>query len=204
MYNFNKEITKIAQKHNPVITYLSNGSLQIQIGSPKTCIISGLHGDERSGPLSLLEFLKQDNLQDLIIFPLVNDIGWSNNQRDWNHINLNRSFGLETAPDFIKEICKIQPKYIIDLHEDSETDYPFIFQYIQDSPDLLEPLIHKFDLEMEIWSDGEIWPGSTDTYFRSKGIYCVTLEVPPTIWSLEKRTIFQVEVLNFCINNLFK
>lgn len=208
MYNFfekfNQNIFNVAQKHNPIIKYLSNEALCLQIGKPDICLISGLHGDEKSGPLAILEFLKKDNLNNLIIFPLVNDVGWNTNKRNWNDINLNRCFGKDYAPPFIKEICKIKPKHIIDLHEDSETDYPFVFQYINNSPDLLEPLIYKFNLEMEIYEDGSIWDGSTETFFMlEKGINCITLEVPPTIWSIEKRILFQVEELDFCITNIF-
>ena len=147
--------------------------------------------------------MKKENLKDLLIFPLINDMGWNTNCREWNNLDLNRCFGNINAPEFIKQICKTQPKYLIDLHEDSETDYPYVFQYINDTPSHIENLIYRFDLEMEIWKDDPMWIGSSEYFFRNNGLeFGITLEVPP-IWSLEKRSIFQVMILDYCIKNIF-
>lgn len=95
-------------------------------GSPKTFILSGIHGDERSGQLIIKELLA--NLPDfkgtLTVLPVANPLAYAMSQRDepLSGQDLNRSFTgkndgrpLFKLANAIAELAK-EHDYIIDLH----------------------------------------------------------------------------------------
>jgi len=89
-----------ARRHGCQGIQLPNGGYTFTYGhpdAPRLSLMSGLHGDERSGPLALLHWFEncepgtliRDELS-LWITPLVNNVGWDMNCRTWNYVDLNR------------------------------------------------------------------------------------------------------------------
>jgi hypothetical protein len=103
-----------------------SGFYTIDSGVPGPCIgiIAGVHGNERSGPIELLELLKLGKLKKikkgkLKIVPCANVIGFERNLRwrDWLFSDLNRIFDSEDSQvlkiiDYLSE-CDV----VIDFHE---------------------------------------------------------------------------------------
>lgn len=61
------------------------------------CFSAGIHGDETSGPLAILEFLRgfkkgQYAETKIILLPVCNPWGYDHNRRTNGHLNLNRHF----------------------------------------------------------------------------------------------------------------
>jgi hypothetical protein len=181
---------------------LSNGGCIAQFGTGfRFAIMSGLHGDEPSGPLAILEWL--ENLPEnysfnnhLWIAPLVNDDGWNTNKREWHNQDLNRSFN-ETAPDFLKTIMislKVaQPNAFLDLHEDSSLDFPYIYHFTGDKHPLTLKLASHLGVQLQTWSDFADWETASEIYIRRLGCdRCFTVEVPPK-WPLQKRVELHIK-----------
>jgi hypothetical protein len=211
---FHCRVEAAARIHDGEVHHLSNGATQIQLGDvnlPTICFLSGLHGDERSGPIALLNILERKTLalpkaHGLIIFPLINDIGWDTNRREWNEIDLNRSFGLPHAPKFLMQIAdefvRLRPSGIIDLHEDSTVEYSYIYRYIKEDP----TFVHSLQAELEAtdcpWDDDPSWEGASECHARAHGARLgATLEAPP-IWPIEKRVQWHTRGLDFAIAHL--
>ncbi len=200
-----------ALRQRATLTYLSNGGYIAQFGTgPSFAIMSGLHGDEVSGPLAILEWL--ENLSDnykppskLWIAPLINDDGWNKKQREWHNIDLNRSFN-ENAPNFLKEIMtslKItKPYFFLDLHEDSDLNFSYIYQFINDKHSWTQQLASSLDIQIETWSDFASWETASEIYIRRLGCdYCFTLEASPAL-TLQNRIKLHINSIVWLENNI--
>jgi len=91
-------------------------------GSPKTLLMSGLHGNEKTGQLVIAELLKQPlNFQGtLTILPVANPTGFAKDIREEavSGLDLNRQFFVNDATDNVRAISELAKKhdYVIDLH----------------------------------------------------------------------------------------
>ncbi len=100
------QITEICRKNNHHLINIgminNHPLLMIVAGNVKSknviCFSAGIHGNEISGPLAVLDFLNQyrasKNDPKIIIFPVANPVGFNDNTyfvRDGQ--NLNRNFG---------------------------------------------------------------------------------------------------------------
>ncbi len=194
---------------------LTNGGAIYSVGGPgpRLALLSGLHGDERSGPLALLEWIEQGELGAFLpprlalwIAPLLNDAGWDTNERAWKGIDLNRSFTESAAPAFVRivmdDLRRRPPALFMDLHEDSEVTYPFVFRYTRDDNDLSRQLQGVLKAEDEPWSDSEMWEGASEVYVRHIGCAnSVTIEAPPS-WELSDRIAWNLRAVTWCIDRL--
>jgi len=202
---------RAAIRHKAHLTPLSNGGCIARFGiGPCFAIMSGLHGDEGSGPLSILEWLEALPVETPLrhqfwIAPLVNDDGWDQGKREWQNLDLNRSFN-GAAPDFLATIMMdleiARPDLFLDLHEDSYYEGPYLFQFTGDTHPLVTQLASNLDFETEPWSDLAAWETASETYVRRLGCdYTVTIEVPP-VWPLEKRIQKNIQVITWLQENV--
>ncbi len=196
---------------------LAHGGAIAQINDRGPClaIISGLHGDERSGPLALLEWAsrKDEPLcpadRQVWLLPLLNDLGWDRNERMWQEVDLNRAFlpGEEKTPPFVREVmyewARNPPDLFLDIHEDaSRPDEPYLFWYKQETHDLALQMAEYLQAKSEPWDDFEYWRGSDEVYLRTLGCQrCITIE-SPTGWSMQERIKWNLAAVEWCIEHL--
>jgi hypothetical protein len=150
--------------------------------------LSGLHGDERSGPIFLTELLESWTMQpqsiprvDLLMVPLANDQGWESRLRAWRGIDLNRDFkaGTTSPVGALMEVYRSSPISLHwDIHEDDEKpSLSYLYHYSLDEHDMVPRLASHLDCPMESWSD---WDTSSECYVRSLGVKrALTSEVAP-------------------------
>ncbi|WP_299492055.1 M14 family zinc carboxypeptidase [uncultured Shewanella sp.] len=98
----------------------------------KVMITAGQHGDEPSGTLAILSFLRElsnnkytsmlDNI-DIVIIPLVNPDGWDKEMRaNGKGININADYVLLKTPEARMVVSMINtesPNMMLDIHESS-------------------------------------------------------------------------------------
>lgn len=159
--------------------------------------MSGLHGDEKSGPLAILRWLEESSQAELVpngyqlwVAPLVNDQGWDRGEREWNGQDLNRVFG-SNAPSFLSSLMNSLeselPCVFLDLHEDSDRPELYIYHYLGDQHGVDVQLAGVLGAKLVDWSDLHPWEGSGEVFLRRRGCSrCITVEIPPT-WSLDVR-----------------
>lgn len=202
-----------AAKYKATLTTLEHGGSIATLGSGiRVALMSGLHGDEQSGPLAILEWLEQTNEKKLIpegyqlwIAPLVNDLGWDHQSREWNSFDLNRLFNA-SAPPFLKSIMSSLssplPCLFLDLHEDSDYRDLYIYRYINDPPGAEIELAQALGARLETWSDFGPWQGSCEVFLRQQGCnQCITVEIPP-VWSMADRVRCARQAIQWMNNNL--
>lgn len=211
--NYYARFNATALKHGMTILQLSHGGCIATLGeAPYFALMSGLHGDERSGPLAILEWLENTPPQYLIsshhglwIAPLINDNGWNKNSRLWNDIDLNRCFTNE-APAFLNIIMQNltdhPPTLFLDLHEDSACDQAYVFQCREDTHELASALAMELNADIELWSHDDEWVGASETFVRHLGVNkSITIEAPP-IWSIEDRIAWQKRAILWCCSHM--
>lgn len=93
-------------------------------GRPITFITSGQHGDERAGPIALLEMLRDEEFPvefDIRICPIVNPAAWDLGTRESSGLNSNRVWTARQAPAGIMSLMlsveSRLPDLFLDLHE---------------------------------------------------------------------------------------
>lgn len=196
---------------------LAHGGLIAQINKSGPClaVISGLHGDERSGPLALLEWacrqdgrLYPDNRR-LWLLPLLNDRGWDNKERKWQEVDLNRAFlsGEEGTPLFVKQVmeewARRPPDMFLDIHEDATRPAePYLFWYKEETHDLALRLAEHLQAKSEPWEDFEYWRGTDEVYLRTLGCrHCITIESPAG-WPMHERIKWNLAAVEWCLGHL--
>lgn len=181
----NNGTTKILNNNARVAFFNKNGSDRI-------VIMSGVHSDERGGPIALLKFLENNKItikEDLVIVPLLNDEGWNKNKREHGEIDLNRNFN-KNGPKFIGELMEIFGKkpidVFIDLHEDIDEN-GFVYKLRNDKSQLADNIAKIINCKIEYEDDHEMWGDTTEKFIRSLGCkHTVTTEAPGKITPEEK------------------
>jgi predicted deacylase len=227
MYQIDPELTfheyyrlfRTGLQHNPCagLRQLAHGGLIAQINDHGPClaVISGLHGDERSGPLALLEWTcRQDGPlcpsdRRVWLLPLLNDLGWDNKERKWQEVDLNRAFlpGEEAIPLFVQEVmeewAKRPPEMFLDIHEDAtRPNEPYLFWYKEETHDLALRLAEHLQAKSEPWDDFDYWRGSDEVYLRTLGCHhCITIESPKG-WPMQERIRWNLAAVEWCIEQL--
>jgi predicted deacylase len=214
--DYQARFEKAAKKNGGDVRRLANGACLARFGAAESAplaFMSGVHGDERSGPLALLRWLEgalPGGLcppdQGLWVAPLLNDAGWDAQTREWNGLNLNAAFLPGIAPPFLDEVmadlAAHRPRLFLDFHEDSEKPFPYVYRYTEDRHDLAQQLQHVLGIQEVTWSpaDQQRWKGSSETYVRGLGCdHCATLELPP-VWPIEKRIGCYVRTIRWCVH----
>ena len=194
---------------------LANGGCLTTFGhaeAPRLALLSGVHGDERSGPLALLSWLTGASPGGVVpsglglwVVPLLNDDGWDKNTREWKGVNLNAAFVPDTRIPFVAEVmgdlAAHVPHVFLDLHEDSEKPYPYVYRYTEDRQDFIVRLRDALGAQETLWSSADLerWKGSSEIYVRSLGCErSVTVEAPP-VWPLEARIEWNLRAVRWCV-----
>jgi len=203
---FNKAVMKEAERLNLGVEVLANKSLHLShhTGKPSVCILAGLHGNEKTGPHSILRWLRGLGKVsfDCSIFPLVNDLGWDSNSREWKKFDLNRSFNQKTGPLFMRQIIKIlkasPPAVFLDFHDDGATKAGYVFKYVRGAS--VDEYVEKtLKLKCVPWDDAAVWKYCSEVFVRRLGCSsCATFEAA-TKWEFDKRTALNVRVIEKAI-----
>lgn len=95
-------------------------------------VISGIHGEERSGPISLFNWAKKIADRKIkgkvVVVPLMNPTAWNMRRRAVGNKNLNFVWNEKRAPKFpqVKKVMRLLEKekavIFLDLHEDSSAE----------------------------------------------------------------------------------
>ena len=209
---FNTRFKKAALERGAKVRTLANGCC-VAVFRPRKkfrlAVMAGLHGDERSGPMALLDWIENAEIKSdhgLWIAPLINDFGWDNQRRRWHMIDLNRHFEKESAPKFINQtmrsIKKFDPTVFLDLHEDV-TSYPYIFKREDDGEDsFLSQLQTKLKVEYEPWKYFSEWNGSSENYARLLGCKVATTIEAPNRWPLDRRIDYHISAVKWCYRQI--
>jgi predicted deacylase len=215
---YQEQFAAAVVRRGGVIHRLANGGCLAAFGrpeGPRLAVLSGVHGDERSGPLALLSFVTEAPLEDfspdgpaLWMVPLLNDDGWDNNTREWKGVNLNAAFVSDSPVPFVAEVMRDLearvPRVFLDLHEDSEKPFPYVYRFTEDRQDFSLRLRHALGAEEALWSlaDAERWKGSTEIFARKLGCErSATIEAPPA-WPMQARIAWNLRAVRQCVAEL--
>lgn len=130
---------------------LSNGAIIYAHGKANRFFMAGVHGEERA-PVMALNTLLRDNLEDVWILPCLNKKGFEEFNRFHGKYNLNSQFKSDTELPFIKELMYIiqneSPKLFVDMHEDVDSHYDYIWTSFNNSKynDEVEDFCKKEDV----------------------------------------------------------
>jgi len=111
-------------------------------GAPRIYLSAGIHGDEISGPLALLEMLRQPEFFaqfDTTIFPILNPDGLAKNLRgNAEGIDLNRDYRTPKSTEIASHIEALQTlgrfNASMMLHEDFEGIGAYLFELNDELP----------------------------------------------------------------------
>ena len=114
-------------------------------GAPSVYLSAGIHGDEVSGPLALLEILRQPDFLagfDVAMFPILNPNGLARNIRgNVDGIDLNRDYRNSKSDEIVSHILALETlgrfHAAMMLHEDFEG----IGAYLYELNDELSPTL---------------------------------------------------------------
>jgi|GEM_PF-1279349 len=131
---FTARLGRAAAKHGLRMHGLSNGAIILttheSVSGPKVALLSGLHGEERAGPIALLTWLERTRTLPkdvrLWICPLLSRRTWDSRERAPGGTNLNRVWNADEAPpivaDAMASLRAFKPDVFIDLHEEQTID----------------------------------------------------------------------------------
>ena len=146
-----------------------------KINTKKILIVSGFHGDENSGPWSIIKYLKHNNNSGASFLPMVNPTGFKQFNRhsryghDPNIMNSNSIIYNNLGPlmGFSANGCLI-------LHEDSSTQRENMgyLYHGNSSPNLIDSMINNLKEYYELFDNDNIHNGIghiplTDNTFES-------------------------------------
>lgn len=127
---FTARLGRAAAKHGLRMHGLSNGAIILttheSTSGPKVALLSGLHGEERAGPIALLTWLERTRTLPkdvrLWICPLLSRRTWDSRERAPGGTNLNRVWNDDAAPpivaDAMASLRAFKPDVFLDLHEE--------------------------------------------------------------------------------------
>jgi hypothetical protein len=207
-----------AKKHRFKVKRLSDGRSAYQLGKGpvKLSIISGIHGEERAGPVSLLAWLELTKKGCLIpghvtllICPLVGHEAWNHRRRhEKGKMNLNSVWERERAPEYIHELKKVLARFkstvFLDIHEDSmiKDNEPYIFRHQKIRGKILE-LQGALGVSSRkgLWKSPK-YKGASETFVFDAGCKeTSTLETPQTK-PLRSRVGFDLAAIKWVLENV--
>lgn len=149
---FARDIEELARMDSWTIRYLSStaGSVRPWLqriapggrGAPHVYLSAGIHGDEVSGPLALLEMLRRPNFFaafDTVIFPMLNPDGLARGVRgNADDIDLNRDYRNPKSAEVVSHIEALKTLGRFDaammLHEDFEGVGAYLYELNDELP----------------------------------------------------------------------
>jgi hypothetical protein len=211
--NYMKRFIVAAEKHNFSCVELGSNRKVFYLGSGAMhlAIISGIHGEERAGPIALLKFLERTKVGSLIpnnisllISPLLGFDAWDKKSRENEKLNLNESWSKKAAPDYIHklkiELENFKPDLFFDFHEDStiEDEEPYLFRR-KSNKNIIFELQNAMDIcrKKGIWRKSVEYPGSSESFAHSIGCPETTTVETPQTQPLRNRVGFNLAVLDW-------
>jgi hypothetical protein len=205
-----------AEKHN--FTFIDLGSSRkafvLGTGSIHLAMISGIHGEERAGPIALLKFLERtkkgrlipDNIS-LFISPILGSEGWDKRDRINDNVNLNDVWSWKSAPNYIhnvkEELKNFKPDLFFDFHEDTsiEDNEPYLWRK-RSNRDFI------FELQKAVgvcrrkgnWRYIKDFNGCSENFIHSIGCRETTTIETPQSASLRSRVGFNLAVLKYTLD----
>ncbi len=206
--SYNTRLDRAVIKNGGEIVILSNKARVIFFNKNKKdriIIMSGVHGDERGGPIAILKFLENSKItidEEVVVVPLLNDEGWDKNKREYGKIDLNRNFN-KNGPKFILELRKIISErpidQFIDLHEDIDED-GFVYKLKSDKSHLADNIAKVVECKIEYEDDHFAWGNTTEKFIRSLGCkHAVTTEAPGKI-SAEEKVEWNYKIVDYFLS----
>jgi murein peptide amidase A len=111
--------------------------------TPRLYLSSGIHGDEISGPLALLEMIRQPGsfaAFHVTMFPILNPNGFARGLRaNWDEIDLNRDYRNSRSVEIKSHIETLLTLGRFDASMLLHEDYEGIGAYLYELNDTLEP-----------------------------------------------------------------
>ena len=168
-------------------------------------IISGIHGDEPAGNLVANYYKKIPNVYTITnINPTA--------KRRYNGKDLNRYFNKPKGvqANIIEQIKNIQPKLVINLHEDDEAKNTYVYCSVS-LANKVKNILKHFNIKTaktahgDVTDDGVIingkqpYDGTLEVYLDQIKIPYCTIETPSTFLPLKERIYIQKTI----IDNLF-
>ncbi len=144
---------------------------------PTICIVSGVHGNEIAGPLSILHLIK-DILHLLpeyryVIYPLMNPSGFDLRQRfDDDGRDLNaiyrvtlKSHNYQEVQNFYQDVLKFVPfEAVLTLHEDSDLDKFYMYGLGKENLDFYRAICAFARTWIPVWANADIYGCQSDEY----------------------------------------
>jgi predicted deacylase len=145
---------------------------------PTICIVSGIHGNEIAGPLSILKIIDAI-IHDLpeqfrfVVYPMINPTGFDLRQRfDADHRDLNaiysttlRSRNYFEVQTFFQDAQKFTPfEAVITLHEDSDREKFYMYGLGKENLDFYHAVCSFARTCIPPWMNGEIEGCTTDEH----------------------------------------
>ena len=209
---------KAAKRHGFRARYLDDDRFVYCLGHgpSKIAIISGIHGEERSGPISLLTWLEGSKRGSLIpknvsllICPLVGHDAWNKRTRLENaKTNLNSVWSRERAPRYIHELKRqiknFNPSIFVDIHEDStiKDKEPYIFRNLK-----VKGVVRSLQAALGVSKKKGLWEspeykGTSETFVFDIGCKeTTTLETPQTK-PIESRVGFDLAAIKWILKHI--
>lgn len=178
---------------------------------PSVFIIGGQHGDERAGPIAILQALVEDDFPpeaSIRICPITHPLAWDVRERMPGDLDMNRVWTLDSAPP-----------HILYIMMSMESDRPYVFLDLHESHKDEEEGGHLYDLR----HTGTPWghsmarilgqdvaqtkinqriPGSSREYAFSLGVEGVAVVETYKFLPLEERLHFHRETMRRALDPL--
>jgi len=190
---------------------LVNGSpVIVKPGQHVVSLLSGVHGDERSGPFYLMHLLedwaskkREVPSVGMIIVPVLNDIGWKEQRRGWAELDLNRQFNDATIVHHLKELMtmykELSPVLHWDLHEDDERTENYVFVHESDPGGIGLELAQKLACPLQEWS---LIDHASECFMHHEiGALAFTTEANPSV-SMEERFIWLDRIYEYFLGDV--
>jgi len=199
-------------------------------GRDTVAFIGGIHGDEKAGPLAILNFLHHPPQTDfrVLLLPVVNPHGFSQHiRRNAQNRDLNRNWCDDDLCDENKAIVKSldgSVRFLATLHEDSKAEGFYLYYSDTDRKPLYDKLVAMGKKIMPLKTKKTVYGDKLDrglaqqdkldlsrdknrccleTFFWKKGIPYLTVETPVNL-PVEKRVLFQRRAMDFTLSHLAK
>lgn len=213
-----------ANTHGMNIVYLENGARVYERGNvpeyggggPSLALLSGLHGEERAGPLALLQWMEETPQGELVpegcgvlICPLFAGRAWNDYERapgdiDFNDVWIPGANGRDASVKRLEQLFRETNIHtFLDLHEDAHgAVLPYVYGYVKDhgfAPQLATAL----DAKLVRWKGSDKASlGASETYVRGLGCKRTATVETPTVSPLAARVAFQLDAVRWAAAQL--
>jgi predicted deacylase len=217
---FYDRFTRAAFKHGMAMEALENGARIFTLGdksTPTLALLSGLHGEERAGPIALLRWLEDTEAGSLIpdatsvwMCPLFATNAWDAFQREPDGVNYNdvwmpgQKGRDESVRDVEASLRAWKPFVFLDLHEDgtSEDGKPYIFGYCTDR-EFAPALAAALECSVQKWKGSDKNAiGASETFARFVGCKRTATIETAQIRPLRERVDVHVAAVRFAAKEL--